>query len=367
MARPTVLVAGAVLASWPLISLAALTAIVVLAVGGRSPVLDEVLIIGLVNLIMVIGLSVFVGNSGVVSFGQVSFMAIGAYVSGMFTLPAIAKPVIIPNAPGVFRHVSMGTSAGVLVGALVAGVVAAVVSIPLMRLSGIGASIGTLALLIIVNTFFTNWSPGSSGGGNLTRVPTDTTVPTMLWWALAALALAFLYQRSRFGLRVRAAREDEVAARATGVNIKRERRIGFVLSGFLFGVAGGLYGHSVGSFSANDFFLPITFLGLAMLVLGGTRSLYGAVAGTGLLTFVTYAFQQWQNGDAAFGVSFTLPAGTSDLVIAVVLVLVLILLPDGLTRGREMPLPRLRRRDRARVPDGGRPADDSRDTKTAVS
>ena len=127
-----------------------------------------------------------------------------------------------------------------------------------MRLIGIGASVGTLALLLIVHTFFANWKPGSNGGGNLTRIPTDTNVNSMLGWALIAIVVAFIYQQTRFGLRVRAAREDEVAARAVGINVARKRRISFTLSALMFGIAGGLYGHSVGSFSANDFFLSST-------------------------------------------------------------------------------------------------------------
>ncbi|OZD06569.1 hypothetical protein CH275_10170 [Rhodococcus sp. 06-235-1A] len=326
---------------WPALGLCIGVSAVSLALAGHSPGLDQVLIIALVNLIMVVGLSVFVGNSGVVSFGQVSFMAIGAYICGMFTIPHIAKGVIIPNAPSVFQNTTLTTTVAVLLGGVVAAIVAYIVSIPLMRLTGIGASIGTLALLLIVHTFFANWKPGSSGGGNLTRIPTDTNVNMMLGWALIAIIVAFLYQQTRFGLRVRAAREDEVAARAVGINVARERRLAFTLSALMFGIAGGLYGHSVGSFSANDFFLSVTFITLAMLVFGGSRSLFGAVAGTAAVSAVSYVIEQWQGGGDVLGLSISLPAGTRELVVAAVLILVLLLRPDGITGGRELPLPRI--------------------------
>lgn len=351
---PPAVISGAG-ASWPVAGLCAVVAVVALVLAGHSPGLDEAVIIALVDLIMVTGLSVFVGSSGVVSFGQVSFMAVGAYVCGMFTIPAIAKPVIIPYAPAVFRDVTLGTTAGLLAGTAVAAVLALVVSVPLMRLTGIGASIGTLALLVIVNTFFNNWQPGAIGGGNLIRIPTDTNVDMMVFWSVLALIAAYLYQRSKSGLRVRAARDDEVAARALGVNVARERRIAFTLSAAMFGLAGGLYGHTLGSFSASDFYLRLTFLSLAMLVLGGTRSLAGAVAGTAVLSGVSYVLNQWQNGNSALGITLSVPAGTSDLTFAAVLILILVFRPDGLTGGRELPPPwAWRPRHQAHRPPGAR-------------
>lgn len=333
---------------WPLASLVLLVVVVPPLFAGRSIAMDAVLTLALVNIAMVVALYVFVGNSGVVSFGQASFMAVGAYVCGMLTIPEVAKAVVIPNAPGVFADHTLATLPAIVIGGAAAGVAAVVVSVPLMRLGGIAASIGTLSLLVITNTFFTNWKPGSSGGGNLTRIPHDTTINTATVWLVVFLVVAFLHQRSRFGLRLRASREDEVAARAVGVRVNRERRIAFVLSGAMFGIVGGLYAHTIGSISASDFSFDVTFIGLAMLVVGGTRSLYGAVLGATLISVVDYAFDQWQNGSPAFGITLDVPAGTSDLLVALVLVLVLVLRPHGLSGGREIPWPRIpgRRTDR---------------------
>lgn len=325
---------------WPLVTLCILVVVLPPLAAGRDIAIDAVLTLSLVNVAMVVALYVFVGNSGVVSFGQASFMAVGAYVCGMLTIPEIAKPVVIPNAPGVLLDHTLGTVPALLVGGAVAGATAAVVSIPLLRLTGIAASIGTLSLLVITSTFFTNWKPGSSGGGNLTRMPTDTTINSATVWVVVFLVVAFLYQRSRFGLRLRASREDEVAARAVGIRVNLERRIAFVLSGAMFGIVGGLYAHTIGSISANDFSFDITFTGLAMLVVGGTRSLFGAVLGASLISVLDYAFDQWQNGSPAFGITIDVPQGTSDLLVALVLVLVLVFRPHGLTGGREFPWPR---------------------------
>jgi branched-chain amino acid transport system permease protein len=326
---------------WPLVILCILVVGIPPLGAGRNIALDAVLTLALINIAMVVALYVFVGNSGVVSFGQASFMAVGAYICGMLTIPQIAKPVVIPNAPGILLDHTLGTMPAILVGGAIAGAAAALVSIPLLRLKGIAASIGTLSLLVITSTFFTNWKPGSSGGGNLTRMPTDTTINSATLWVVIFLVVAFVYQRSRFGLRLRASREDEVAARAVGIRVNLERRIAFVLSGAMFGIVGGLYAHTIGSISANDFSFDITFIGLAMLVVGGTRSLFGAVLGASIISILDYAFDQWQNGSSAFGVTLDVPNGTSDLLIALVLVLVLIFRPNGLSGGQEVPWPRL--------------------------
>jgi branched-chain amino acid transport system permease protein len=281
----------------------------------------------------------------------------------MFTMPQVSKAVFIPGAPSIFRDFELNTTEGVLAGAAVAVVLAVIVSFPLMRLSGIGASIGTLALLMITYTFFNSWTPGPSGGGNLTMIPEDMTVGKLLVWSVVILVVVYLYQRSRFGLRARASGEDEVAARAVGINIGRERRIAFVLSAGIFGAAGGLYGHYLGSFSAGDFYLSLTFVSLAMLVFGGSRSLFGAVLGSGLLSALSYVVTQWENGSSAFGITLSVPTGTSDLTFAVVLILVLLFLPDGLTKGRELPFPHFALHGgwplggaRRRIGEGGPPA-----------
>ena len=93
------------------------------------------------------------------------------------------------------------------------------------------------------------------------------------------MTAAFAYQRSRYGRKLRAAREDSAAARAAGIDIHRERLWAFALSGALSGFAGGLLVHLAGTLQARDVYLDLTFLTLAMLVVGGVGSLWGAVVG----------------------------------------------------------------------------------------
>jgi branched-chain amino acid transport system permease protein len=329
---------------WPLAVLIAATVLIAL-IGNGSESLSSFAAGTLINIILVVGLYVFTGNSGVLNFGHISFMAVGAYVCAFLTIPALAKGLLLPELPDWLRHSEMSTTSGVLVAAGVATVLGAIVSIPLMRLAGLRAAIATLALLIIVGNVLTGWVAG--GSGSVTRVPVDTTPGSAAVWVILCLCLAFAFQRSRWGMRLRATREDEIAARALGIGVTWERCLAFTLGAFMLGVGGALYGHFVGSFSPSVFFLQFTFLTIAMLIVGGMTSLTGAFTGAVLLSALTEVFRRLESDESVLFLQMKIPAGYREIAIALVMLLVLIRRPSGLTRGREVPLPRLPRLARA--------------------
>jgi branched-chain amino acid transport system permease protein len=297
----------------------------------------------LINLILVIGLYVFAGNSGVLSFGHVAFMALGAYTCALITIPTTVKAALLPHLPGFLAHAHFATTPAILVAAGFVGLVAFVVSIPLMRLSGLGAGIATLALLVIVTDFLTNDSALTGGSGNVSAIPSDLTEGQLLLWAIIAVLIAFAYQQSRSCRMLRAAREDELAARSVGIRVERERRTAFTLSAMITAVAGALYAHFLGSIGPGSFDLATTFLIVAMLVVGGIRSLTGAVIGAAVLSTVTTTLNNWEQGQSVLGVSLALPAATTQLVVAALMILVLIIRPEGISAGGEVPFPFSRR------------------------
>ena len=105
---------------------------------------------------------------------------------------------------------------------------------------------------------------------------------------LIFLIVAFVFQQSRFGLRLRASRENEAAAKSVGVRVSMERAIAWVLSGFVAGVAGALYGHYFVAFgpAISTSIRASTCLPIAMLIVGGMTSVTGAVVGSYFLTVV---------------------------------------------------------------------------------
>jgi branched-chain amino acid transport system permease protein len=298
----------------------------------------------LINLILVIGLYVFAGNSGVLSFGHVAFMALGAYACALITIPTTVKAALLPNLPGFLAQAHFSTTLAVLIAACFVGVIAFLVGLPLMRLSGLAAGIATLALLVIVSDVVTNDAALTGGSGNITAIPSDLSTASILVWTCAMLALAFAYQQSRFCRRLRASREDELAAKSIGINVERERRLAFTLSAMITAVGGALYGHFLGSIGPGSFDLSTTFLIVAMLVVGGIRSLSGAVTGGILLAGITTILNNLEQGQSVLGVSIALPGATTQLAVASIMVIVLVVRPEGLTGGRELAAPfRVRR------------------------
>lgn len=294
----------------------------------------------LVNLVLVVGLYTFVGNSGVLSFGHVAFAALGAYSAGLLVIPVETKAVLQPDLPGLLANAHLAPLPATLAGAGVAALVAAVVALPLMRLSGLAASISTFSVLVIVHVVAGNLTAVTGGAAGLAGVPTSTTLITALLWALVVIAVAFAFQRTMVGLRLRASREDEFAARALGVPITRERSFAWVVSAAVMGAGGALLAQQLGTFSPAAFYLDLTFITLAMLVVGGMTSVSGAVVGTIAITAIGEAARQLEAGIAPLGLPIVVPAGFREVALAVVVLGILVLRPRGITAGRELLPPR---------------------------
>jgi branched-chain amino acid transport system permease protein len=131
---------------WPLLALATIIAVIAISASFAPAVLQRRTTQGLINLIAVVGLYVFVGNSGVLSFGNVAFMAIGAYVSALLTMKSAAKSVFLPDLPAVIAHAEWPTLAGALAGGTAAALVALVIAAP----AGTGDVILALIMLLII-------------------------------------------------------------------------------------------------------------------------------------------------------------------------------------------------------------------------
>ena len=220
-------------------------------------------------MVLVVGLYVFVGNSGVLSFGQMSFMSIGAYTTALITIPLIQKNFLLPDLPSFLANAEISPLPAALIAGAAALVFGLILVVPIVRLSGLAASLAMFAVLVIVYQVAINWDAVTRGSRTMIGVPTNTTIWVAMGWAVVMIVMAYLHQRSSTGLRLRASREDEFAARAAGINIPRERGIAFLLSAFIIGVGGFLYAQFQGAFTPSAFFIHITFLTIAMLVGGG--------------------------------------------------------------------------------------------------
>jgi branched-chain amino acid transport system permease protein len=288
----------------------------------------------------VIAIYVFVGNSGVLSFGHIGFFLVGAYAAGELSIPEETKASILPSVFSVIRDHSVGNFWSLVIAAVAGGLFAFLVGIPLMRLSGLAAGIATFAVLEITQNILGNWEKIGPGPLTLSTVPQTTDLWQATVGAIAVACAAFGYQLAPLGRKLRATREDPFAAQAAGIDVHRQRLWAFTLSGALAGFAGGLFIHFQSTIT-TDVYLDYTFLTLAMLVVGGSQSLLGAVLGALVVSGLDSFLSEAEQGAVSW---LHVGAGTSSVAVAAFMALVLVFLPRGLTGGVGPAFPRALRR-----------------------
>jgi branched-chain amino acid transport system permease protein len=170
-------------------------------------------------------------------------------------------------------------------------------------------------------------------------IPAQTTMTRGLIAATVTILAAYLFQRSSVGLRLRASREDEVAASAYGVWVARDRTIACVMSAAFVGLGGFLFAEEFGVFNPDDFYLNVTFVTIAMLVVGGINSLAGAVVGPVVISAVLEGLDQLEGGIGVGSLHVTAPPGSSSVGLALIMLAILLFRPAGLTGGKEFRWP----------------------------
>jgi branched-chain amino acid transport system permease protein len=313
--------------------------IVVVAAIAQNSSLDRTVIDLLIRVVFVVGLYIFIGNSGVVSFGQTAFMMIGAYATAWQDCCSMVKSFFMPALPKLMLETTVPPPIATVTSGLFAALIGLLVGAAVMRLSGIGASIATFAVLVVFDVVYSNWESLTSGTSTMTGIPAFTDHWVALIASVAAIFIAYLYKISRFGLMLRTSREDEVAAKASGVNVVLQRLIAFVLSAFFAGLAGGLYAHFLGTITVAAFYLDLTFITLAMLVIGGMNSLSGAVIGVITISALIEVLRQLERGIGIGLTTIAVPGGTQEIGLGVAMVLILIFRQRGITGNQEITWP----------------------------
>jgi branched-chain amino acid transport system permease protein len=159
----------------------------------------------LIRVLVVVGLYVFIGNSGVISFGQIGFMCIGAYAAGWATAEPSFKQVMLQGLPDILAQNQWPFPVAMAVAIVLPTIVAFLFGLAILRLNGIAASIATFAFLIIVNSVYSNWDSVTAGVSSLVGIPTAVR-PWAFGFASAGIIVAYLFQISRYGLMLRATR-----------------------------------------------------------------------------------------------------------------------------------------------------------------
>jgi branched-chain amino acid transport system permease protein len=300
-------------------------------------------------MILTLALNLTSGFTGVFSLGQIGFMALGAYASAILTLPLPEKAAYLPNLPSWLAGVHLdqrlgsipiGFVAGTVLAGLVVSVVAWVVGRVLMRLSGHFVAVATLGFLVIVRVVLFNADSLTRGS----RTFSNVTPYTNLWWSwlwvLVVVYVVWRIKRSSYGREMFAQRDDRQAAQAIGIRVMEPRLLAFVVGAFFSSVAGSLYAHFITSFSPTVFYFDLTFRVITMLVIGGMGSVSGSILGAIGIVALTEALRRVEDT--------TLLYGLSQIVLAVIFIVVITVRREGLLGQREVPLDRLfARRDQS--------------------
>lgn len=338
--------------STPVILVGIILVLTAITIIRDNAVFERVVIVMFINVLLTVALQIFMGNSGLGSFGQYAFVLIGAYSSIWFSLSPQEKNLALPDMPETWwlyeQHYPFLLA--VLMGGLTALLVGAVIGIAFVRLRGASFTIATFAFLIVVHSVALQWKEVTRGSRTVIGIPRETSLWIAAGFAMLAIVIGFAYKESTLGLKLRSSREDEDAAASIGVNVKLMRWCAWSMSVFLCGMGGALWAHFIQQFSPQSFYLKETFLIIAMLVIGGSASVSGAVVGAVSVALTSEAmrqFENWWNLERQQGSSVgdLLPfqlVGFTEIVIALAMILILILRPAGIMGGRELRWPNRR-------------------------
>ncbi len=299
-----------------------LLALALVANAVASPAELRVVVNFFVALVLVLSIQSFSGNSGIVSFGHVAFMGVGAYTAALLTIPPAIKQFILPELPSVIGDAHIGFLQAVLISTVVGALVAAVIGVPLMRMQEGAMAMATIGVLVIFFVVFDNWDAVTRGSTGVFGIPRNTSLLSAVILSLIAIFVCRVFRESNAGLKLRASRADPVAAEALGANVVHLRYVAWVLSGAIMGMGGAIWAQYNLAFDPKQFFFTQTFNLLAMVVVGGLASVSGAVIGAATVTLTTEIMRRIED-------SVGVP-GLTQMAVALLILLILYRRPDGL-------------------------------------
>jgi branched-chain amino acid transport system permease protein len=305
----------------------------------------------LVNIVLVMGLQVFIGTTGILSFGHLAFGSISGYVVALLTVPAARKEILLPDAPFGLTGVELSPLSGLAIALVITVVVGLFVGLAVVQVGGLAATIITLALLFGVHEVALNVRTLTAGGAGLPFVPRVEGLVPILVAAVAAAVVARFFRLTRAGRWSQAGQEDRLAASSSGIDVRVPWLLGFVLSVALVAIGSGLRVQALGSISPNFFYFQLTLVTLAMLIVGGRRSVTGALLGVVVITVGNEVTRFLAGGEHTAALAWVLRPGLSDLFLGGAMVGFMILKPDGILGDRELDqaLVRWWRRRRGRM------------------
>ena len=259
-----------------------------------------------INIVLAVSLNLITGFTGQFSIGHAGFMAVGAYMSAVFTV-----------------KLGLPFAAGILAGAAGAAILGFAIGLPTLRLKGDYLAIATLGLGEIIRITILN-IPDVGGASGLMGIPRYTTFT----WAFFAMVITIFFIKnfvnSSHGRACISIRENEIAAEAMGVDTTKYKVVAFTIGAAFAGVAGGLFSHYFYIAHPASFTFMKSFDILTMVVLGGMGSITGSITAAILLTFISAAlasYPEWRM-----------------VIYSLMLIVLMIYRPQGLFGNKEISL-----------------------------
>lgn len=289
--------------------------------------------------ILAVSMNLINGFTGLFSLGHAGFMALGAYVVGIFTVPVEMRPMIFYLEPmnKAIAGIEMPFVVALLVGGILAALVAFFIGAPVLRLKDDYLAIATLGFSEIIRIIITNAQNITNGSLGIKGIPTTANMYWIFGAMFVTIVLIVLLISSSYGRALKAIREDEIAAEAMGINLFRHKMLSFMIGAFFAGIAGGLYGSLLGTVDPKNFQFVLTYNFLLIIVLGGMGSISGSI----ISAFVVTAGQEWLRFlDAPLSIGgFAIPLfrpGFRMVIFSVLLMVIVLFYPNGLMGTKEL-------------------------------
>ena len=293
-----------------------------------------------INAIIVLGIQIYVGNTGVLSIGHIGFGSIAGYAFAVCAISPKRKGGQIPDAPWNLAEVDLTPLESGMVAVGLTVIVAFVIGLGLARSGAqsgaVAATVITLALLFVVHEVARNWIDLTRGGKTgLSFSPLGNATLQGRGWVYILLAgsilVARLFRESRTGRLAQAAREDDLAARSMGISPPVQQMVALVLSVAVVSAGSALRVFELGSINPRLFFFDYTLLTLTMLIVGGRSSVSGALAGVVIITAGSELTRQLSGPNVEVAaLDWLLREGLTDIFLGGAMLGFMILRPSGL-------------------------------------
>ena len=335
----------------------------VYATTSSTDMLRTVLQLGAIYALVAVSMNLLNGFTGLFSLGQAGFMALGAYVFAIFTIPCAQRPGVyyLYGVADWLKNIELPIIVALVVAGAVCALMAALIGAPVLRLKSDYFAIATLGFaeivrIVVGSSPLNRVTNGSLGLKLIPRFP-SFFFPFIV--VAICIFIVWLLINSSYGRAFKAIREDEIAAEAMGINLAKHKQMSFIISSFFAGVGGALMAMYMGAITSTTFNVTLTYNILLIVVIGGMGSLTGSI----ISSFLVIAAREWWLrflDQPLFIAGVQIPlfkTGFRMVVFSIILMVVVLFFRKGIMGNKEFSwnfiLKRMEKKEQAKTPVGG--------------